>query len=79
MAAWEVEKNENGAREEAPVALHFVEKILGKRALQKVPHYLARWEGYDKMEDRTWPPCEELMEDVPQLVEAFEEKRRKKK
>jgi hypothetical protein len=38
---------------------------------------LVKWKGFKKVKDRTWEPCERLRVDVPLIVEAFEEKRKK--
>jgi hypothetical protein len=65
--------------DEDPITVDYiVEKILGRRKFKGVPHYLVKWKGFDEVKDRTWEPCERLSIDVPLLVEAFEEKKRKK-
>jgi len=64
-------------QEEGEVA-YIVEKILGKRKFQGVPHYLVKWKGYEKVEDRTWEPCERLRIDVPGIVAEFEENKGRK-
>ncbi|TAQ90297.1 hypothetical protein B7494_g1386 [Chlorociboria aeruginascens] len=55
-----------------------VEKIMSKRKVKGIAHYLVKWEGYDLVKDRTWEPCDRLKVDIPWIVEAYEEKKRKK-
>ena len=55
-----------------------VEKILKKKRLKGVDHYLVVWEGYPLVKDRTWEPCERLSVDVPHIVEGFESKRNRR-
>lgn len=57
---------------------YVVEKILDKRKFKGVSHYLVKWEGYERTEDRTWEPCERLGVDIPGMVEEYEMKRGKK-
>ena len=52
-----------------------VEKILDKRNMRGVLHYLVKWKGYDELKDRTWEPSKKLAIDVPGLVEDFEKRR----
>lgn len=56
-----------------------VEKILSKRKVKGVPHYLVKWVGYEQVKDRTWEPCERLAVDVPSIVDAYEGKKTGKK
>jgi hypothetical protein len=87
--AWEVEKTleqsvpdlvaswrESKLRKEEPVNVEYiVEKILGKRKFNGVPHYLVAWKGFPLVEGRTWEPCQRLGVHVPHLVDAFEMKK----
>ena len=77
VAAW-VAKSGVEVEEETPITVDYiVEKILGRRKFKGVLHYLVKWKGFKKVKDRTWEPCERLRVDVPLIVEAFEEKRKK--
>jgi hypothetical protein len=77
VAAW-VAKSGVEVEEETPITVDYiVEKILGWRKFKGVLHYLVKWKGFKKVKDRTWEPCERLRVDVPLIVEAFEEKRKK--
>ncbi|KAH6681678.1 hypothetical protein B0J14DRAFT_220594 [Halenospora varia] len=64
---------------EEEVVIEKVEKILGKKKFKGIPHYLVQWEGYPALEDRTWEPCDNLHEDVPEIVEAYEKQKQKGK
>jgi hypothetical protein len=78
VTAW-LAKSELEVEDEDPITVDYiVEKILGRRKFKGVPHYLVKWKGFEEVKDRTWEPCERLSIDVPLLVEAFEEKKRKK-
>jgi len=78
VKAW-LTKNEDEVEEENSVTVDYtVERILGKRKFKGVLHYLVKWDGFEETKDRTWEPCERLMIDVLLVVEAFEEKKRKK-
>lgn len=77
VSAWQAKKNKQ-SKEEEKVIKDVVEKILAKRKQSGVPHYLVKWEGYDNIEDRTWEPCDRLQVDVPQIVEAYENKTQRK-
>ncbi len=77
VAAWAA-KSGVDIEEENPITVDYIiEKILGRRKFKGVPHYLVKWKGFEKVKDRTWEPCERLRVDVPLIVEAFEEKRKK--
>ncbi len=77
VAAWAA-KSGVEIEEENPITVDYiVEKILGRRKFKGVLHYLVKWKGFEKVKDRTWEPCERLRVDVPLIVEAFEEKRKK--
>ena len=78
VTAW-LAKSEREVEDEDPITVDYiVEKILGRRKFKGVPHYLVKWKGFEEVKDRTWEPCERLSIDVPLIVEAFEEKKRKK-
>lgn len=68
---------------EAPILGDIVEKILSKKKVKGVLHYLVKWEGYSEVKDRTWEPCDRLRVDVPSLVDEYEmaltAKKRKRK
>merc|ERR1719318_9846 len=59
-----------------------VERILDKKGKGKKVEYLVKWKNFDKVEDQTWEPLENLTESSD-IVEAFEkeleEKERKSK
>ncbi|PMD24277.1 hypothetical protein NA56DRAFT_746430 [Hyaloscypha hepaticicola] len=77
VAAWAV-KSGVEIEEEKPITVDYiVEKIMGRRKFKGVLHYLVKWKGFEKVKDRTWEPCGRLRVDVPLIVEAFEEKRKK--
>ncbi|KAH7417626.1 hypothetical protein BKA64DRAFT_740105 [Cadophora sp. MPI-SDFR-AT-0126] len=77
VQAWRTKKNKETVVEDA-VLEDEVEKILGKRKWKGEPHYLVKWMGYEDIESRTWEPCERLKVDVPDIVEAYESKSKKK-
>jgi hypothetical protein len=78
VTAW-LAKSDVEVDEENPITVDYiVERILGRRKFKGVAHYLVKWKGFEEVKDRTWEPCERLSIDVPLLVEAFEEKMRKK-
>jgi hypothetical protein len=56
-----------------------VETILGKRKIKGEWHYLVKWKGFSKDEAESLEPCEKLAVDVPELVEAFENRKLKKR
>eukprot|EP01132_Coremiostelium_polycephalum_P009074 gene9074-11114_t len=49
-----------------------VEKILDKKKIKGVIHYLVKWVGYNDEEDNTWEPRSTLLEDVPDIVNEYE-------
>ncbi|KAF7316150.1 Chromo domain-containing protein [Mycena indigotica] len=59
--------------------IYVVESILGERLGGKLGdnemYYRVHWMGYPKSE-RTWEPRSELIQDVPQMVEAWESRRK---
>ncbi|KAE9371060.1 hypothetical protein N431DRAFT_425747 [Stipitochalara longipes BDJ] len=55
-----------------------VESILGKRKIKGEWHYLVKWKGFSKDEAKSLEPCEKLAVDVPELVEAFENRKPKR-
>lgn len=77
VKAWRTKKDKEDAETEV-VLEDVVEKILGKRKWKGVPHYLVKWKGYEEIKDRTWEPCERLKVDVPEMVDAYESKGKKK-
>eukprot|EP00092_Neocalanus_flemingeri_P026527 GFUD01028750.1.p1 GENE.GFUD01028750.1~~GFUD01028750.1.p1 ORF type:complete len:1371 (+),score=452.05 GFUD01028750.1:48-4160(+) len=48
-----------------------VEQILDKRGKGRRVEYLVKWKTFDKVEDQTWEPLENLTESS-EIVEAFE-------
>jgi len=48
-----------------------VKGIIDKRKVNNKVEYLVQWKGYKK-EDNTWEPRKTLMEDVPQLIKAYD-------
>ena len=44
-------------------------KVAGKK--DKIVHYKIRWQGYSAKDDQ-WIPREELMEQIPDMVEEFD-------
>lgn len=78
MDAWRAKDEEAFGGETPITGDYIVERVLGKWKFKGVPHYLVKWKGYEEVKDRTWEPCERLMVDVPLLVEAFRNKKRKK-
>jgi hypothetical protein len=54
-----------------------VEKILDSRISKGQREVLVKWRGFDDRE-ATWEPSEVIREDVPNLVEEFDNKRQKR-
>ena len=54
--------------------VYIIDQILKKETKKGVVRYLVSWEGYGP-EGNTWEPEEQLLQDVPMLVKAFEKKR----
>merc|ERR1719320_782463 len=48
-----------------------VERILDKRGVGKKVEYLVKWKNFEKIEDQTWEPLENLTESS-EIVEVFE-------
>jgi len=48
-----------------------VEKVLDKRGAGKKLEYLVKWKNFDRIEDQTWEPLENLTESS-EIIEAFE-------
>ena len=73
MKAW------NASRKPKKVLkVYEVESILGKRKMKGEWHYLVKWKGFSKGEAKSLEPCEKLAVDVPELVEAFENRKSKR-
>lgn len=53
-----------------------VQSIKGKKVINKKIHYQVKWKNYKEL---TWEPAENMLQDAPELVAAFEEKAKKKK
>ncbi|CZT50477.1 uncharacterized protein RSE6_11472 [Rhynchosporium secalis] len=71
--AWKTKRGSQTTDSEGMIE-HTVEKILSKKMYKGVVHYLVKWEGYEKVEDRTWEPCDRLKIDIPEIVEEYESK-----
>ena len=69
----EGEKNEEEEEEE-----YEVETIIDKRKLLGKVQYLVKWKGYERVEDRTWEPVENLS-GSQNLVEEYEKMESQKK
>lgn len=54
-----------------------IEKIVEARGKGRNRQYLIHWEGFDRDAD-TWEPASWLREDVPQMVQEFEEQLKEK-
>jgi hypothetical protein len=52
---------------------YVIKKILDKKKVKGKIYYKIRWKGYSEDQD-TWEPRTSLIEDVPILVEEFEER-----
>ena len=55
-----------------------VQRIVCRRVKCGKLEYKVQWEGYGKEAD-SWEPAKRLREDVPEMVEEFEETRKGKK
>lgn len=64
---------------ETAANVYEVEAILEERKIKGVWHFLVKWKGYSKDKSRTWEPCKKLGVDVPELVEAFQLKKQKRR
>jgi len=51
--------------------LFVVEKLLERKKIKGIVHFLVKWEGYTK-KDNTYEPRSELMKTCPDLVKDFE-------
>ena len=51
--------------------LFVVEKLLERKKIKGIVHFLVKWEGYTK-KDNTYEPRSELMKTCPELVKDFE-------
>ena len=70
--------NETETEGEEEVPIYEVEAILGKKKIKGLVHYLVQWKGYPLMKDRTWEVRERLRIDVPEMVDLFERRWRKR-
>jgi hypothetical protein len=73
MKAWKASR-----KPKKVIKVYEVESILGKRKIQGEWHYLVKWKGFSKEEAKSLEHCEKLAVDVPELVEAFENRRSKR-
>ena len=53
---------------------YVVEKLLRREIRNEKPGYRVKWKGYDEV---TWQPEDELMEDVPDIVRKFNERKQR--
>ena len=63
-AEWELMKSKD------QVAKYVVERLLAKKRVRGKTFYKVKWRGFSKQYN-SWEPEETLMEDVPDLVEAY--------
>jgi hypothetical protein len=77
ITSWRATKAQGKEKQQVNIE-YTVEKILGKRKFKGIPHYLVAWKGFPLVGDRTWEPCLRLGVDVPELMEGFEMKRRRR-
>ena len=52
-----------------------IEEILEKKKIKNKIMYLILWKGY---KDATWEPRTEIIKDVPEMINTFEESLKKK-
>jgi hypothetical protein len=50
---------------------YHVERLLRVQRCKGNTHYLVKWCGYD-LSQSSWEPAERLLEDIPDLIAAFE-------
>lgn len=74
MKAWKASR-----KPKKILKVYEVETILGKRKIKGEWHYLVKWKGFSKDEAKSLEPCEKLAVDVPELVEAFEDRKSKRR
>jgi hypothetical protein len=74
MKAWKASR-----KPKKVLKVYEVETILGKRKIKGEWHYLVKWKGFSKDEAKSLEPCEKLAVDVPELVEAFENRKTKRR
>ena len=58
------------------VEFYEVETVLSSRIRRGKKEYLIKWKGYPDT-DNQWYPREDLLEDIPDLIAAFEASRRR--
>jgi len=64
-------KSKDAVMEELTDDDYEVERILDKRGKGKKVEYLVKWKNFEKVEDQTWEPLENLTESS-EVIEAFE-------
>jgi hypothetical protein len=74
MKAWKASR-----KRKKILKVYEVETILGKRKIKGEWNYLVKWKGFSKDEAQSLEPCEKLAIDVPELVEAFENRKSKRR
>jgi hypothetical protein len=52
-----------------------VEKILKSKKVKGHTYYLIKWQGYDESE-ATWEPRESLLEDIPDIINKYEQNKK---
>ena len=58
-------------------SLHTVEEIRDSRESRGKREFLIKWLGIDE-EDSTWEPEENLLEDIPKMLEEFKKRQAKR-
>jgi len=53
-------------------ATYKVQEIVGRKKIDGKVHYQIHWVGFDDPKDYTWQARSILIEDVPDLVNAYE-------